>query len=263
VAVIRSSRRGKGALRGGRGLLAAAGLAAALAACSAGQQAQTAFISPNVEGANSGVGPITLRNITLAYPDGGKYAAGADARLEFVMVNSGEANDALVEVRTDAAERVTFGTGQEAGGSATPSGTASGSPSGSPSGTASASPSGTPAPTSTGSATPSPTGTRSGSVAPTPSGSTPAASATASAAPTSEAPSRIEIPTLNYVACQDSGPAVIMVGLTRALLPSEIVQITFMFEKAGEVTIDVPVAVSLTEVSPPPTVDVQGTEEGG
>jgi len=266
--VIRSSRRGTGAPRGSRALLAAAGLAVALAACSAGQEAQTAFISPNVEGANGDVDDIALRNITIAYPDGGRYAQGADARLQFVLVNSGDRDDALVEVRTDAAERVTLGTGQQAGGSATAS-PATGSATPSPTGSATPSATGTPSPAGT--PTPSPTGTPSGSAPPTASGSagpgSPSGSASASPTPSaaepSEAAGRIEVPAGSYVACRDSGPVVTLVGLTGPLLPAEVVQITFVFENAGEITINVPVAVPLTEVSPPPTIDIQGTEGGG
>jgi copper(I)-binding protein len=265
--VIRSSRRGTGAPRGGRALLAAAGLAAALTACSAGQEAQTAFISPNVEGANGDVGDIALRNITIAYPDGGRYAKAADARLQFTLVNSGDGDDALVEVRTDAAERVTFGTGQQAGGSATASGTASGSSpaagSATPSPTGSATPSPTGTPSSTGTPVPPATPTSSGSAG---SGS-PTGSASASPTPSPAAPSgtagRIEVPAGTYVACRDSGPVVTLVGLTSPLLPAETVQITFVFQNAGEIDVEVPVAVPLTEVSPPPTIDVQATEGGG
>jgi copper(I)-binding protein len=82
------------------------------------------------------------------------------------------------------------------------------------------------------------------------------------ASPTSEAPSRIEVPAGGLVACRDDGPAVTLVGLTRALFPAEIVQVTFVFEKAGEVTVAVPVAVPQTEVSPAPTVDLSETEGG-
>jgi hypothetical protein len=56
------------------------------------------------------------------------------------------------------------------------------------------------------------------------------------------------------------GPVLTLVGLTRELLPTVSVPITFVFEQAGEMTADVPVAVPVSGLPPPPTVDVQGSE---
>jgi copper(I)-binding protein len=283
--VIRSSRRGGGIRRIGRWVLAAAGLAVAVTACSAGQQAQTAYVDPAIDGASGNADGIALRAVAIASPNGGRYAGGADARLQFVMVNTTDHDDALVEVRTDVAARVTFATGPAATGSAAPSGTESVSPSATPAPTTPATT--TPAPTTpatttpatttpatttsatttsatttsatTTSASPTPTPARSGSGSATASGTpTP----TPSASPTPEAPSRIDVPADNLVACRDDGPVVTLVGLTRELRAAEMVPITFVFATAGEVTINVPVAVPTTEVSPPPTVDVNGTEGG-
>ncbi len=257
--MMRSSRRAAGeppagqGLRTGRALLAVAGLAAALAACSAGQDAQTAFVSPSIDGANGQVGDVALRDITIAFPEGGQYAAGSDARLQVTLVNTAAQDDALVEVQTDVAQRVTLGTGPAASGSATPSAAGSSSP---PlaSVTASASGSATVSATAsaTGSGSPGATGTVSAS-----------APSTASPTPTAQPPTRIPLLAGNLVACRDKGPVLTLVGLTRALRSAEVVPITFVFATAGQVSIQVPVAVPLTEVSPAPTVDVNATETGG
>jgi len=220
-----------------RAVLAVTGLTLGISACSAGQQAQTASIQATVDGANADIGPIALRDIKLAYPDGGRYTKGSSARLEFVAVNDGDQSDELVDVRTDAASRVTLASAPstaEASASATASGSAS--PSGTPSATGSASGS----------------GGRTASAAP---------SATASAAPTSEASARIPLPSNNLVAFRAGGPSATLVGLTEDLLPAQVVRITFAFRQAGEVTADVPVGAPLTPVSPPPMIDVSPTEE--
>jgi copper(I)-binding protein len=69
------------------------------------------------------------------------------------------------------------------------------------------------------------------------------------------------VPAGNIVECREDGPVVTLVGLVRDLLPAQIVQITFVFEHAGELTINVPVAVPPTEISPAPTLDL-GEPEG-
>jgi len=234
-------------------------LAVALTACSAGQLAQTANVKASVDGASGDVGGMALRTVVIAYPDGGKYPKGVDARLEFVMVNTTDHDDALVEVRTDAAERVTLATRPAATGSAIPSGSESATPTPSPS--PSPSPSSTPSPTPTGSGTGSGTATPTGSPSPPVSSSAPPPTSP-TPSPTPEPPGRIEVPAQSLVACRDGGPAVTLVGLTRELRAAELVQVTFVFEQAGELTLTVPVAVPTSELPPPPTIDVQGTEGG-
>jgi copper(I)-binding protein len=254
-------RAGRG-VRAGLGLLAAAGLASALTACAAGQIAQTAFVSPSVDGANGQVGAIALRAVTVAFPDGGQYAAGSDARLQATLVSTATQEDALVEVRTPAAQRVTLATSSGASGSATPSSTASSSPaaSASASGTGSATASATGSSSASATATPTPSASVSASAGASVSGST-SASATGSAAPP-ETSAPIPVPAGNLVACRDAGPVLTLVGLTQALLPSQVVPITFVFRDAGQVTLDVPVAVPLTQVSLAPTVSLSETAGG-
>jgi copper(I)-binding protein len=226
--VIRS-RRLLGVRPGVRAtLLLTAGLALAASACGAGQIAETADQITTVDGATADVGTIGLRDIAIAYPEGGAYAEGDDARLELVIVNSGIESDALVQVRTDAAAEVSLGTG----GSESPADTATP----------------TESPTETGSPSPTETASPTGTAGPT--------EATGPAAPT-----RIELPPGQLVECREDGPAITFVGLTRAFLPAEIVPITFVFERAGDVTVQVPVAVSLSPLPPAPPLDL-GPEEG-
>ncbi len=235
--MIRSPRR-----RAGRSRVVLASLVAAggvlLAGCGAGQQAQTAEQRPTIDGTNAEAGAdIALRDIAIEYPLRGRYPQGADARLRMVVVNEGLESDALVEVRTDAAERVVFAPAGAAGEAGTAERTASPTPEP------------TPTPTPSGSATPSASGTPSESAAPS-------ESPTPSEPPTT----RIEIPANGLVSFRGDGPAVILTGLTRALRPSEVVPITFVFERGGAVTVDVAVAVPEREISPAPTVPVGGEE---
>lgn len=238
--MIRSPRRRAGRSRVALVALVAAG-GVALAGCGAGQQAQTAEQRPTVDGTNAQAGDMALRNIAIEYPDGGRYEQGSDARLRMVLVNEGMQPDALVEVRTDAAERVVFRAAGEAG---TVEGTASPTPEPTPTPTATATPTATPGGTPTGPATASP-----GSATPT-------ESPTPSEAPTT----RMEIPAEGRVAFGDDGPAVILTGLTRPLRSAEVVPITFVFERAGSVTVDVAVGVPEEEIAPAPTVERGGEE---
>src|SRR5215204_5351143 len=70
----------------------------ALSACSAGQVTQTATQERDKVGAMAKVGDITLRQIEIAYPRGGRYDAGDDADLTLAIVNTGEEPDTLVSV---------------------------------------------------------------------------------------------------------------------------------------------------------------------
>ncbi len=70
----------------------------ALSACSAGQVTQTATQQRDKVGAMAQVGDITLRQIEIAYPRGGRYDAGDDAELTMAVINTGEEPDTLVSV---------------------------------------------------------------------------------------------------------------------------------------------------------------------
>jgi len=72
--------------------------------CSAGQVAQTAEMEPAVNGNSGQVGELMLRDVMVAFPDGGDYAAGDDAPLLLTIVNVGAADDELVGVSSPAGE---------------------------------------------------------------------------------------------------------------------------------------------------------------
>jgi copper(I)-binding protein len=69
----------------------------ALGACSAGQVAQTATQEQNL-GNQADVGDLNLRALELAYPTGGVYPAGSDARLLGAIVSNSDADDTLVSI---------------------------------------------------------------------------------------------------------------------------------------------------------------------
>ncbi|WP_369132583.1 copper chaperone PCu(A)C [Modestobacter sp. I12A-02662] len=73
---------------------------AVLTACSAGQVAQTATQEQNL-GNTADVGPLALRGLQLAYPTGGVYAAGSDARLIGTVASSATVDDTLVGIEGD------------------------------------------------------------------------------------------------------------------------------------------------------------------
>ena len=70
------------------------------------------------------------------------------------------------------------------------------------------------------------------------------------------------IPPDELVTCQGSGPVITLVGLTRQLWASQVADVTFVFQDAGDVTLPVPVAVPLSPISTPPSVDVESPTQG-
>src|SRR6476469_1736611 len=71
--------------------------------CGAGQVAQTAEMEPAVNGNMAQVGKLVLRDVRVAFPDGGKaYAAGEDAPLVLTIANTGADDDELVGVTSPA-----------------------------------------------------------------------------------------------------------------------------------------------------------------
>jgi copper(I)-binding protein len=72
----------------------------ALAACSAGQVAQTATQEQNL-GNSADLGNLHLRALELPYPTGGVYPSGADVRLLGAIANDTPAEDTLVSIEGD------------------------------------------------------------------------------------------------------------------------------------------------------------------
>jgi copper(I)-binding protein len=189
----------------------------ALGACSAGQVPQTAAQNRDKVGPEAAVGDITLRQITLEYPQDGLYAQGDDAELRMAIVNGDNEADTLVGIEGEAFDGVLV-SGQATASPAVPS-----SPSAAPS---------TPAtPTSPGSA---------------PQTTTPGATTTAGATPTTpSASSEVEIPvparSTVFLGGAD-GASVELAGLSEELTAGESIEVTLTFERAGEVTVQALVA---------------------
>ena len=242
-----------------------------LAACGAGQIAQTAQQRPTVDGQEAQVGPIAIRYAALEYPPDGSYEQGSDARLRMVVVNTGDSADTLTSVRSDVAGDVTIAEGTSP--SATGSASAAPSPSASPTGSASFSPSPTPSGTGsgtpTGQAEPPQSSVSAGSGAPSASGSvsgsaSPSGSASAGASPTPSPAgqnARITIPPNGYVLFAGDGPTVLLTGLTEKLLPAQNLSVTLTFQNAGSTTVTIAVATPEGQISLAPTVTVEPDSE--
>jgi copper(I)-binding protein len=232
-------------LRRGTAVLAASGIALVpvLAACGAGQLAETAKIKPTIRGADASVGHLGVRNAMVAYSETGIWSQGGDAPLNVWLANYGDGDDRLVGVTTDAARSVLL-VGSEPGAqplnSATPSSSASSQATAQATASASGSPSSSAGPT--GSATPSgsPSASASSSASAAPTGSArPTASPSASQAPAGR-PVDVKLPAQSLVRLPEDGPHLELRNLTKNLTPNSVISVTFRFEKAGSVTMRLP-----------------------
>ena len=88
----------------------------------------------------------------------------------------------------------------------------------------------------------------------------PSASTSPGAEPAPNEESSLTLPGNENVLAYADGPRITLVGLTRDLLPSETVKLTFTFRDAGEVTLVVPVAIPATPGPQPSPIDVNPTE---
>jgi len=212
-----------------------------LSACSAGQVTQTGTQQRDKTGAQAQVGDISVREATLAYPDGGSYASGDNAALQMAVINDGSSDDALVGVSGTGFSGAVFTDATAAAStSSAPSGTTVGgstsaAPTGSP--TTSASPTASPTGTATGTATGSPTGTATAT-------GTPTSSATGTPVPT-----QLAIPAGGSVFVGTNDTHITLTGLDSPLTTGQYVTLKLTFQKAGEVTLKVTVA------NPPTAVD--------
>ena len=201
----------------------------ALTACSAGQVPQTATQNRDKVGPAAAVGDITLRQITLAYPQDGLYSAGDDAELQMAIVNSDTEADTLVGIEGEAFDGVVV-SGQ-ATASAVPS-----SPSAATTPATPSTPGAAPSTPTTPGATPS---------APT----TPGATPVPGTVPTSSAPAaastevQIPIPAGSTVFLGGAGgPTVELADLSEELTSGQSIEVTLTFQRAGEVTVPAVVA---------------------
>ncbi|WP_448621314.1 hypothetical protein [Geodermatophilus sp. URMC 65] len=211
----------------------------ALTACSAGQVPQTATQNRDKVGPEAAVGDITLRAISLAYPQDGLYAEGDDAELQMAIVNSDTEADTLVGIEGEAFDGVVV-SGQ-ATASAVPSSPAAATTPATPS-TPGAAPS---TPTTPGATPSTPTTPGATPSAPT----TPGATPVPGTVPTSSAPAaastqvQIPIPAGSTVFLGGAGgPTVELADLSEELTSGQRVEVTLTFQRAGEVTVPAVVA---------------------
>jgi copper(I)-binding protein len=240
----------------------AAGLGLVAVGCSAGQVTQTDTQVAAVDGASGNAGPIAVRNAMLAFPaDGNRYKDGEDVPLTFVIANTGSTPDKLLSIKTDASEaeaevvgskdlpaqyalRAEYDASKAPAKTSAPSSSAASSSSVVPTSGVPSSNAGTPSSNagtpSSNSGTPSSgvssTGTPS-SGAPS-SGASSAASSTGRPSNSSAAPTAVD-PDLEVLQIRCT-----LKKLNREVVAAQTIKITFLFEKAGSLTLEVPMAPS-------------------
>jgi copper(I)-binding protein len=216
----------------------------ALSACSAGQVPQTATQNRDKVGPEAAVGDLSLRQITLAHPQEGRYEEGGTAELQLAIVNSDTESDTLVGIEGEAFDGVLV-SGQAA---AVPT-----TPGAAPVATTPATPTtpGAAPQTTTPGTTPTP-----GTV-PTP--SVPAAPST----PTASSEVDIPIPAGSTVFLGGAGGATVeLTDLTEELTAGQSIEVTLTFERAGEVTVQALVATPERVVPREEPFDFHHEEEG-
>lgn len=205
----------------------AVGVAVALAGCSAGQTAQTENEVAAVSGGYGTVQNIAVRNAVFTFPAGqAAYPAGSDLPLSAVLVNQGSEVDRLVQVSSTyaASAQITGATTLPGGTSVIVTGALPASPR--PTGSSPATSNGTTAP---------------GASAPS---SPPGATSPTSPTPTTAAPTSPLPPTQAGPATAPSGAPTVTItitGLRQTITPGVTIPVTFVFERAGAVTVQVPI----------------------
>jgi copper(I)-binding protein len=244
----------------------AAGLAALLVGCSAGQVTQTDSIVPAVNGNRGDVGAIALRDVMIAYPESGAYGEGDQAPLVLTIVNTGDTADELVSVSSPVAGEVAL-----AGNPSLPANTRlqvivpeepveasssapSSEPSEEPSSTEASEPGGSEEPsepTTTDTSIPEESITEPSAPADT---GTEGPPESGEATPPSE-PSdseATETPSSEPALPEVGTMSIVLVGLTQDLPTGRNVPVTFVFANAGSITIQLPIASPAT-ARPDPT----------
>jgi len=250
----------------------------ALAGCGAGQITQTGSQASGVGGASANIGQIAVREAAFAFTGDGKsaaiYRAGGDAPLTMTVVNFGSQVDKLTTVSSPVAESAKItgdgtiasgrvllveGTPPGAPAEATPGASAQATPGARPSASAQA----TPAPGASERATPAPgasaqaTPTASASERATPGGPTAQAGAAPSAganpgsrpAPATGGPEAAATAAAGAAAPSSAAvepgtttAQVVLTGLKQDLQVGPTYPVVLTFQRAGAVTIQVPVA---------------------
>jgi len=251
--------------------------ALALAGCGAGQITQTSSQASGVGGASANVGQIAIREAAFAFTGDGKsaaiYPAGGEAPLTMTVVNFGSQVDKLTNVSSPAAEsaRITGDATIASGRVLLVEGLPAGEPAGAPGAAApgasaqatagpGASAQATPAPGASAQATPAPAA--SAQAAPAPGAeATPGPTEQASSAPTAganpgsrpapatagpeaaaTAAAGAAAPSSGVVTPGTTRAQVVLTGLKSDLQVGPTYPVVLTFQRAGEVTIQVPVA---------------------
>jgi copper(I)-binding protein len=236
----------------------------ALTGCSSGQVAETAIKVASIPGVDSQAGDVAIRNLVVSFPaEGYTWSAGSNVPLQLSLINNGDSGDRLTSVTSDIAGSVVLQTVPEGGQASTgPTTThsAGASETASPTaGTPSAgdvTPSGavvvgTPSPTLT-DGVPSPAPSR-GTASPA------VESPLATASPAAALP--LQVPAKRAVPLQPGGPQLILTSITERIDAATTVSVTFNFERAGSVTLQVPFAPPESPL--PRTSITHSGEEGG
>jgi copper(I)-binding protein len=215
----------------GAGVLAL-GAALVLAGCGAGQITQTDSQQPAVNGTHAQVKTIDLRNAAVQYPTSGPgYAADATPALTLTIVNRGAQDDSLVSVTTADGTQATI----EGSKTVVAMHSLVIGPDDAVESTNEVQATSSAAPTSSASA-PTSSGTPAGSSS---ASNSPGNNLTAS--PTSEVPS--SGPAATPTAPEKVGQATVTLpALKQPLWPGQVITVTFVFQNAGPVTVELPVA---------------------
>ena len=247
--------------------------ALALAGCGAGQITQTSSQASGVGGASANVGQIAIREAAFAFAGDGKTAAiyqeGSEAPLSMTVVNFGGQVDKLTTVSSPAAEsaRITGDATIASGRVLLVEGLPAGEPAGAP---GAAAPGATTGPGASAQATAGPGASAQATPAPgTSAQATPAPGAEATPGPTEQAGSAPEAganpgsrpapatagpeaaataaagaaaPSSGVVAPGTTRAQVVLTGLKSDLQVGPTYPVVLTFERAGSVTLQVPVA---------------------
>lgn len=239
---------------------AALGLAAMLGVvgCGAGQVTQTSSMEPAVNGNTAQLGQIALRDVLVTFPEGGSYEVGDDAPLTLAIINVGAADDELVSVTSPASDNVeVIGDARLPGRTGlqvvvpddNPAASTTESAESSESSTSSSSPSTTGSATSESSTSESPTGST----------TTSSPSGTSESGVSSQPPTTL--PEGDGELDRDSRGtiSIVLTDLTGELPIGKTVPVTFVFAKAGSVTVRLPIGAPAT----PRVEPTEEHEEGG
>jgi copper(I)-binding protein len=207
-----------------------------LSACAAGQSAQTANEKPTLDGTYASVGNIDLRGLAVEAPNGRRpyYAAGSDARIKLVIVNSGQKADSLTSITSPAAGAWgAFASSSDANAAMA----------------ADTSPR----------STPTPPAATSSAASQSPSRKHHKSSGASASASTTPAPPNTSIPAPTPITQVPIAPgsrvswgvpeatgALLLLHIKKRIYPGSTIPITFTFATAGTVTVSVPIMLSNT-----------------